>query len=137
MKALADRFFQKTARIENMFLLAGVLPCDSFPEALRDFFRAESWDDIKECLGDIPDDIMDEIEDNENAVAEWLMNQKKLGYLIQFATPFKKYNGPVATYSWGHYYTKWVYGENLDAALNEGFSWVEKSHAEDKKKGGK
>lgn len=134
MEALADKFFKKTARIENMVLLAGVLPCDSFPDTLRDFFQEEEPAGIKECFGDIPDDIMDELEDNEEAVAQWLIEQRKLGFLVQIATPTRRWRGDVATYSWGSYYTKWVYGDTLDAALDRGFSWCEEMRAKDKQK---
>lgn len=132
MKKLRIRFEEATARVESMTLLAAVLVDESLPTYLEDFFEDEDIEDLERCFGPLPDYLRDELEERDmGGVVEWLVRNDKLGYLIQFATPvmrpYKLKSGTCgASYSWGHYARRWVYGDTLDAALDQGFEWVKK-----------
>ncbi|MDD2319148.1 MAG: hypothetical protein PHO83_03755 [Geobacteraceae bacterium] len=128
MKALSQKFYDETARIEELVLLAGVLGDYYLPPVVEDFLE-EGWPVIEGCFGDIPSHVkadVDELEETD-ALLEWLLDNNKLGFLLRMATPIMRHADHGATYySWGSYSTKWFYGETLEAALDKGFAWVAK-----------
>jgi|SRR6185369_8526589 len=126
MKALAEKFYDATARIEEMFLLAGVLGDVSLPQPVEDFFTDEDFKTIEECFGEIPAHVKEDVEAHDTeALLEWLVNTGKFGFLVRMATPIMTPVGKSGgSYSWGYYTTKWFYGETLEIALEAGFSWV-------------
>lgn len=126
MKKIINRFYDSNSRIEKMFLLAGVLADESMPQDVEDFFTDEDFKTYKEIFGKIPGYVKDDMDDGgSSALPAWLLDTGKLGFLVQFATPIMKQCGKGATFSWGCYYTKWVYGNTLDEALKSGFKWVQ------------
>jgi hypothetical protein len=134
MKAISKRFYNETARIEQMILLAGILGDYSFPQVVEDFFSDEDYADIEQCLGKVPKYVRQSIESHEfDAVQEWLVRGNKYGYLIRIATPIMTPTSETsASYSWGYYRTKWVYGDTLEEALEAGFSWVASMREQEK-----
>lgn len=128
MKQVAYRFFNNTARIESMFLLAGVLPESSLPEGISEFLFESSQEELEKVFGKINFDLYSAIEQGDSeAIVQWLIDNEKYGFLIQMASPVKtatKVRG-CRSFSWGHYRTGWVYGADLDEALDNGFKWVD------------
>jgi hypothetical protein len=51
---------------------------------------------------------------------------------VKFATPVMKHGNGHTTYSWGYYYTKLVYAETLDQAVDDGLKWVSKCRDREK-----
>ena len=56
------------------------------------------------------------------------------GIALGVSTPVRKYykTGSGCSYSWGHTYTGYVYGETFEEALDLAHKWVKKQHAYDK-----
>jgi len=140
MKSLARKFYNETARLENMVLLASVLgEIDSMPEVMEEDFLQEGIEDMVSCFGPMPDEIKEayELEDYSEFLG-WLLDNDRFGFLLKFATPVMKpsASGNGASYSWGHYRMKWVYGDTLDAALDSGFAWVEECRNMEKAEAG-
>ena len=57
------------------------------------------------------------------------------GILMQVSTPVRKYAVPVTehkicSYSWGHSYLDWVYGETYEAAWEQAMDWAKQRDAE-------
>lgn len=130
MKVLSKRFYDENARIEELVLLAGAIGDWHLLDAVENFFE-EDFKDIESCLGELPEYVKDDIESNEHdSLVEWLIDNGKLGFLLKMATPIMEQCGNGASFSWGYYTTKWVYGDTLDSAIEAGFSWV----AEQRKK---
>lgn len=142
MKALAEKLWEETVRIERIILIAGAMTDGAFSDDLNEFLDDEDEKTIEECLGRIPDwvDIDGHGYSRNDSVCEWLSDQKKLGFLVKFATPvMEKRGGGSRSFSWGYYSTKWIYAETLDEAVTKGMVWVKKRRqAEDRKakKGG-
>lgn len=138
MKDLCDRFYNETARIENMILLAGVLSDDAVPDVASELFREASIDEIERIIGldPLPDWVKQGMDEgDEGIVHQWLSNAGKYGFLVQMATPvMRPSKSGSRSFSWGYYSTQWVYGETLDEALERGFGWVaEQRKKEDEK----
>ena len=128
MKAIRERFYENVARIERCILLAGVLSEDAFPPDFDELAEGEDWETLERCFGEIPEDVKSDVDkyNDGESLAQWLLENEKLGFLIKMAAPIKTPMGKTGwTYSWGYYATRWVYGETLEAALDAGFAWVE------------
>lgn len=138
MKAILQKLYEETARMDRCILLAGAMAGgDAFPDDLNDFFNDENRESIEMCFGKIPDyvDIDARRYERSEAVYEWLLNAGKLGYLIQFATPvMTQIDGNLSSFSWGYYNTTWIYSDTLDEAIEKGLKWVESRRAAEKKK---
>lgn len=136
MKKLLQRFFDETARIEEMALLAGVLADDPLPDTVRDFLEDEEVETLEECFGPMPEHVKKSVEAGDiESIVEWLTYSEKFGFLIHMATPIMTPTGEnSASYSWGYYTTKWVYGDTLDAALEAGFAFVTNQREKEKAK---
>lgn len=142
MKVLAEKLWEETVRIERIVLIAGAMTDGAFSDDLNEFLDDEDESTIEECLGRIPDwvDIESHGYSRNDSVSEWLSDEKKLGFLVKFATPVMEKTGVGSrSFSWGYYSTKWIYAETLDEAFNAGMKWVkQRRKAEDSKakKGG-
>ena len=136
MKAIFEKFFDESIRIERVIFLAGALGDGALSDDLHDFFD-EEVETIERALGRVPDwiDLDGSSRRIADGVFEWLTDAGKLGFLVQFATPVMEKTGEKSrTYSWGYYSTYWVYGDSFDEAIALGVAWVgERRLAEDKK----
>lgn len=105
-------FFDANARVETLIYIPGaVADIEALPETFEDFCEnlPEKADHplYAQCQ---PLAQFAEAEDypEPEAVAEALLWTN--GFLVQAATPVRHYQGGGAYgYSWGHYYTAWLY----------------------------
>lgn len=136
-KELAGRFFEETASIDQIILLAAQV--ERFGDDALEFFQ-ENDKTIQRCLGKLPGYVVESLENDsewmqKEVLQEWLSIIGKQGYLVQFSTPVMKNVTTISSsYSWGHYATYWVYGETIEDAIEKGFAWVAKRR---KKEAGK
>jgi hypothetical protein len=124
---------QATARIESMIHLGGMVTSDSVPDAIDDLLQ-EDDDTLLHVFPDMPEWVKEELNDRlmrGSAFSEWLSQTGKLGFVVQFATPVMRHLGTCGAthYSWGHYYTRWTYGDTLEEALQFGLAWVNERRA--------
>lgn len=142
MSDLFDRFNNAPARIEVILFIAGMINSEgSLPDPLDDLLADSTEKELKECFPGMPDHILEALELRHargEAFSEWALESGTLGFLVQFAAPvIRSCGGPGAfSYSWGHYYTKWVYGDTFDLALERGFEWVQQMREKDLAKAG-
>jgi hypothetical protein len=138
MNSIREKLGNATLRIENMILLAGaIVDEDSLSPPLAELFDYD-FDAklIRECFPTVPDHVAAADDDDlQWQLVEWLIETETLGYLVQFATPVMRPAGASGmAYSWGNYYTKWVYADTLDGAVANGIAWSKKMRAKEKKK---
>lgn len=137
-RTLLERLQNATARLDQVICIAGAIAAeDEITDSLSDLLD-EGENVLRKCFGEIPQSLIDELGDRDNAswaFSEWAINENKLGFVVQIATPVMEHHGDdCETYSWGYYRTAWVYGETFDDAVDAGLAWVEKQRASEKKK---
>lgn len=121
-------------RIEQMAWLAGEAFDTKGTEVLRDFLDFGGDEHLQKTFGGlIPDYYFEHCNDDES-FNELIFDQKLFGFLVQFATPVRTYGSDKKShrFSWGHYYTEWVYAETLDGAIEAGLQWAEKMAEHDR-----
>lgn len=110
-------FDHNTFRIGALFWLAvcndGTCLPDELKEAIEDY-------DVLGAVGDVPDYV--DTNDVET-VCEWLLDERKLGFLARVDTPVPQNpidkRGGYTSYGWGFYASHWVYAETLELVLTE------------------
>jgi hypothetical protein len=118
-------------RVESMIYLAGSLACYSVPGELENFFSNADPDDIKKIFPDVPDAVA-EVGSSVETFAEWLRDTGKLGFLVQYATPvMTKTSKDSADFSWGHYYTQWIYMDKISGIIPNGYKWRKECRRKD------
>lgn len=72
---------------------------------------------------------------DEEDLCEALWQAK--GFVAKVARPVFDYDseGKMASFSWGHYWTDWIYGETLEALAENAARWAEEKDAADRAKG--
>jgi len=139
MSLPSQQFFDATVRIEAVIYIPGAIAdeealpelfeeglCESLPEradaplyqqcpTLAQFAGGDEWPEPHE-------------------VAQALTG--KNGFLIQAATPARQFyaEGNSCSYSWGHYYTAWLYAPTEADIPRVAVEWAEGRAAKDKAK---
>jgi hypothetical protein len=128
-KQLYEQLEQACARIEALIHIGGmVTDGDSMPDVVDDLLQ-EDDETLAHAFPDMPawvKEVLDDRHERGPAFAEWVHQDNKLGFVVKFATPVMRNvdgNG-CGTYSWGHYYTQWTYGDTLEKATENGLAWV-------------
>jgi hypothetical protein len=138
---ISSAIFDAGIRLEAVIYIPGaVADCEATPEAFRDF-----CDDLPDqegaplyrqlpCLqryaadGDYPE---------PEIVAEQLIDSP--GFLVQAATPVREYHKSgdgTCCYSWGHYYTAWLYAATEADIVPVATEWAQSRHEADRAKAG-
>ena len=119
-KQIISELFDSSVRVEKVIHI-GTMCMDS------------AWSDIAhEAFEDNPDEVWTAIglqEPQIEDVDEWgetLREGRKIGFLIQFATPvpYSFYDGGFS-FSWGWYTTCWIYDDSFDRACEKSLKWQE------------
>lgn len=138
-KQLYEQLEQANARIESLIHLGGmVTDGDSLPDVIDDLLQ-EDDDTLEEAFPGMPEWVKDALDDRHErgpAFAEWIHEEGRLGFVVQFATPVMRNvdEDGCGTFSWGHYYTHWTYGETLEEATTQALSWVAERRANELQK---
>ena len=119
--------------MRNVVDLASLMGTDAFedgwPDQLEDFLGYGKRHDSVVHLWEL-------LEITEPEDATWrLHNAGFRGILMEVETPVRKYRAPVTeskicSYSWGHMYLGWVYGETYEAAWEQAMDWAKQRDAE-------
>lgn len=129
-RQLHEQLADAIARIEKLIHIGGMaVDGDSMPDAIDDLLDEDVQTLLKVFPG-MPDWVQDELDDRRgrgSAFAEWVHQEGKLGFLVNFATPVMRnvHQRGCGSYSWGSYYTNWIYGETMDEAMQLGLAWVQ------------
>jgi hypothetical protein len=133
-----ETLFDNTIRFERVIYMAGALAqAYSLPDDLRDFFGDEDDKTIRECFPGFPQILTGDEDDDVHIefAAEWLIDNYRMGYLVQVATPVMKHHKKSgASYSWGYYSTQWVYGHTMSEVVYKAVQWAKGQRESEKEK---
>ena len=116
---MASDFFDESVRINQViWLTAAICDIDALPKSLEeDFLEDMEAADFRRIFPDYPkheseDGDGDDEDEEDNypeawEYAQWLLDSKKLGYLVAVQTPVREPGD--TTFSWGYFSTKWIY----------------------------
>lgn len=122
-----SEFSDLTLRIEKIFYLAAAHIDESLPSDLDDVMSDEPFDDVSSLFG-LPAGLFSDDYSAED-VSQALIDFRKFGFLIQAATPVREhFTEDSWSSSWGYFYTKWLYAETLDEALELAKVWAKSQH---------
>jgi hypothetical protein len=134
MRELAERFYEHSARIDQVILLAALADSPD-SEVVEDFIELAEEADLVRLFGMSVADAEQVLEEGAELLYDWCSVSEKLGFLVKFATPVMKpmkSGGHMG--SWNSFYTHWVYADTMDQALEAGFAWVAERRADEKDK---
>lgn len=139
-----SEMFDASVRVEQIIWIPGaIVQHDARPEAFDDFCESaldnERWQKtpLFKALPELVQFAESEDEPDLEWVAECLRTEGREGFLVQAATPVMRYDadGRGAEYSWGRYYTEWLYAETADGIAALVSAWAEEKHEADRQKG--
>lgn len=135
MSGLSQRLFDATARVEKVLWIEAMLTeMDTEHPEFSSFLENSSDEDIKRAFPEASAKLVKSLAQGTESFSEWLIMRNVKGFLVQFATPVRKYLSKNTFASgWGYYATRWVYGATLDDALKAGFEFVEDQRAKEKR----
>jgi hypothetical protein len=122
-----EALFDNTVRFESVIYLAGALAqADSLPCDLRELLEMEDDATLLQAFPGFPLALRYEEDCLIELAAEWLIDANILGFLVKAATPVMTYHKESDTsyFSWGHYRTRWVYGESMDEVVIKVIGWA-------------
>jgi hypothetical protein len=134
MRNLQTKLADATLRMDKVIVLAGALTDPECPcNELREFIEDEDEETLRQLFPKAPNDLFEEsCSETSWQFCEWLSDSGTLGFLVQFATPVMRRTSKTSrSFSWGHYYTEWVYAETLEVAAEKGLAWAAKKRAEE------
>lgn len=140
MTDIAQRLFDASVRFDKLiWLAASATDSGATSEDFRDFCEnipdsVDESDPLLEALPTLKEYAEgDEYPDPEE-VAQKLIWAHKVGYLALAATPVMRWwpDGQGAEFSWGHYNTKWLYGETPAAVAAAALKWAKRCRAKEK-----
>jgi len=130
MKLQHDRLEDAELRMEVVLLLAGMLNGGAeLSEPLLKLLDEEDDDALIRCFPSIPKELLaarhEDTEIWHEEFFRWAVSTNLLGYVVQFATPVMKHRGLGSMFTWGHFYTRWVYGDTMNDVVKLGLAWAE------------
>ena len=118
-----NAMFDSTIRAEMIIHIGCQMIDDALPSYVRDVFN-DCGDEVWEALGlSAPDEGESA---NELELSDYLCDNRKQGYLVQFATPVpKNFNEGQTMWSvsWGHFALGWVYGNSMQECCEKALEW--------------
>lgn len=125
-----NEFGDHTLRLNKIIYIATAMVDYELPEDLEQVLSDETIDVLAKLFG--IDESVFGPEPNTEYVTQILIDYRKFGFLVQAATPVRKY---VTEHSWrggwGGYYTKWLYAETLEEVMAMAMEWGKERHASD------
>lgn len=133
---LTKSLFVNNVRINTIIHVGGAMAVEErLPDAFDEFISEELSLDNNPFPVPIPKDwvVEGEYYNDNYDVLEWIKDYCIYGFLICVHTPVIRpkdidldedgeYMG--STYTWGHYKTKWIYGEDFYKATEKGIQWA-------------
>jgi len=130
-----DQASQHLLRVRSVIDIASLLGAEAFDDELPDLFE-DFLDTPAQAVHASAQGLRDALEKVEKG-ADFMgvYTGDYCGILMQVGTPVRKYRVPVTdseicSYSWGHMYLGWVYGETYEAAWEQAIDWAKQRDAE-------
>lgn len=140
---LFEQLEQLTLRVNEVIYLGGMLgDGDSLAEPLQELLEDDT-DEVEKLFPELSAllEQSDDVRVIHEEVTSWLLRHRKLGYVVQFATPVMEQHPPPkgfkyfsASYSWGYYQTARFYGETMAQAMRQGMGWARECRKAEKAK---
>lgn len=117
---LNSRLEQASARIEKCIPLFGAFGDERPNDDLAEFLDEADPEDFDRLFPGFAADPSD-----HEAFLYEAAGNARMGFLVQVATPVMR---PVTkssmSYSWGNYYTRWLYAETMDDIVTQAEAWA-------------
>lgn len=115
-----ENMYENHIRTELIIHLPTMLSQDSFPDVAKEAFMEDDPDIVWEAIGvEPPYDL-----DDEGLIFEHLMDHRKTGFLVKFATPVPKdIKNDCHRLSWSYYATQWIYADTYQEACDRATEW--------------
>lgn len=119
MQQIISEFYDSSVRVEKVLHLGTMCMDDAWPDIAQETFEDDA--DIWTALGMAEPELES---DDPEGWSETIRDARKLGFLIQFATPVpdRFYEGGFS-FSWGWYTTRWIYDESFESACEQAMKW--------------
>ena len=120
---ITEEFAEDQIRTETIIHLGTMCHDYAFPDVADDAFSMDI-DEMWEAMGLAgPDDDEDASNDS---IGSYLMDNKKLGFLVKVATPIPERftKTGYSTNGWGYYMTQWLYAETLEEVFEKAKVWA-------------
>jgi hypothetical protein len=125
---LHEELFDLTIRIDKIILLAVAINEDSMSEDLQEILEEEDYELLEKLFG-LPAGKAHVESWDAKDIREWLVHHRKFGFLIELATPARKYfTANSWSSSWGNYAINWIYADTLEEAIDLAKQWAEAYH---------
>lgn len=119
MKKITSEFFDCSIRVEKLVHLGTMCMGDAWADIAQEVFEDDA--DIWPALGMAEPELES---DDPEAWGEAILDARKLGFLVQFATPIPdRFYEDGFTFSWGRYSTHWIYDESFKTACEKALKW--------------
>lgn len=137
-RTIADEMFEATVRVEKLIYVPGAMADLENPpvDFVEDFFESLPTGAEQQLHAQLPAlaafssaDCEATWEQVADAIAE------ETGFLVQAATPVFHVRGEVSDFSWGHYYTAWLYAANQGDIAPVCIAWANGRHQHDRVRG--
>ncbi len=121
MQQIIGDLFDSALRVEKLIHIGTMCMDDSWPDIASESFE-EDFNDVWAAMG-----ISEPDESCESEWSEALRDARKLGFLVQFATPVpdRFYDGGSYSFSWAFYTLHWIYDDSLESACVRALEWKE------------
>lgn len=129
-ETMMEKMFHTAVRIERLIWLPGI-GCAA-PEDFEEFCEELPDDEGDTLYQQIPclKRFADEDEEREpDAVLDAINWSEIGGFVFQAATPVMKPSPTGSSYSWGHYYTKWMYAATEAEMCDRAVAWAGEQRA--------
>lgn len=126
-----DKFDDQTLRVSDTIIFPFCVSQETMSQPLEDFLQEDLQDMDEQFFKEFP--AMEKINTHFTnrrvdlvEAAYLLIDEEKYGFLIKAETPVKSYYASGgASYSWGHYATKWIFAEDINTALQRAVDWAD------------
>ncbi|RTL37147.1 MAG: hypothetical protein EKK53_21495 [Burkholderiales bacterium] len=115
-----DRLEQASIRIEKCIPLFGAFGDERPNDDLAEFLDEADPEDFDRLFPGFEADPSD-----HEAFAYEAAHHSRMGFLAQVATPvMRPVTKSASSYSWGNYYTRWLYADTVDDIVTQAEAWA-------------
>lgn len=142
---MIHKFDETIARIETIIWMPGVIFASAMTDALQDFIDDTSTDTMHESLPPAFRKTWDNADRNDfddderiDVLLSACARERVHGLLFKVAVPVtSNHRDDGYTFSWGHYVTRWIYAESIEAMASMAMQFADQQLARDKAKSAK
>ena len=131
----AQLLFDNNVRFDMLMWLPATVGDESaYPQCFEDFCDSIPDTASHPLFAELPElaKFAEQEDEIDKAEAAYLLS-RRTGFLAQFATPVMSWpRSDMFSYSWGHYWTHWVYADDLDSLTEKAIAWADERREAEK-----